>query len=965
MGAPIGEVFVEVGADTSKFVADLNKGVKAGLTQATTQAAAFGSSLKASMESASAALGQFGRSASTTGRKLLTSVTLPVVGIGVAAFKMSADFESAMAKIEGLVGVANDQVVAWGGEVKNLALTYGKSASEAADALYFITSSGVAAADTMSVLEASLKAAAIGLGDTATIANLLTSAMNSYGSAVLPASKATDILIASVREGKLEAADLANSMSRVLPISSEMGVGFDQVGAAFAAMSLNGTDANEAATQIRQILVSLLKPTKEAEDTLTSLGLSASGLRAELKEKGLLATLETLVGAFGNNEEAAAKVFGNVRALTGVMSLMGENTANTARIFDKLTSVTGDTDKAFGVIAKTAQFKLSQAVTDLKVALMSLGDILAPFVAKIGEAVRKFSEWFRELSDGTKKFIATGLGLAAVLGPLLLILGALASSIAVLLTPAILITVGIAALAAGVVFAYNKFQTFRLIVDAVGGALRAVGEITFTVVKFIVGVAVAVARAAAEFVRMASNILIVKVAFIALFAPIVAVAKVLGMAFNAIGDWVGGMNNAQNAMNITSAAAKAHAAQIADLRDTYRAWRAETDAFNVVLSARARVLQLDRRDLDTTAEATKTLTTATTGAKAAVESFGKAVKDGLKGALTEAKTTLEATAQKFEAFAASVSTSLRAAFSFADAFSVVGDAQTAAADAATKATETQAAASAATGEDAIRLQAIADAARVASAIAAANAAEKVAAGFIGGLKTQLKGVTDFTDSVQAALNLGLSEDALQLVLGAGQKAGTAIARELVAGGAAAITGPDGVNALVQSAKTAADAVGANAADRWYKSGVDFAQKIVDGLTAQIETMTPKALAVMDALAAKMKRTVDVELRVTERVTKIVTTITAGIPKAANGMILPGRPGGYNINAGEAGTEAVIPITRPRRALDLMEQSGLANLVRSNSNAMSPALHIENATFATPSDADLVTQQVMAAFRARG
>lgn len=940
--APIGEAFVEVSANTSKFRSDLEKGVKAGLTQVTTQAAGFGTALKASLAGASDALAGFGRTASTTGRKLLTSVTLPVIGIGVAAFKMSAGFETAMAKIEGLVGVANDQVVAWGDEVKKLAPIYGKSAAEAADALFFITSSGIAAADTMDVLSASLKAAAIGLGDTATIATLVTSAMNAYGAAALPAGKATDILVAAVREGKLEADQLAGAMSRVLPIASEMGVGFDQVGAAFAAMSLTGTSASEAATQIRGILSSLIKPTKEASDTLVSLGLSADGLRKQLREKGLLSVLETLVSSFGNNEEAAAKVFGNIRALTGVMSLMGENTAGTARIFDELTRTTGATDDAFAIIAKTAGFKMAQAFTDLKIAVMSFGDILAPHVAKFGEAVQRFSAWFRELDARTKKFILMGLGIAATLGPVLILIGALASSLAILINPITLVVAGIAALVAGLVYAYAKFEAFREIVNAVGTVLKFYAQVTVNVVKLLWDLRWVLAAVTVALVALNAKLLITTALFVAALFPVASlVVAVTALAAAAV--WVSrkladsssetvrfrrGMveaNNAAAGLDVSLSAAAQRLELVSHRSKLAASWlkvmaSAAAHAADManelqsVLDARATLIQQEKKAHYEVAAAVTTYANTTTAAKVAVESFAKAVREGLTDALNTAKSALDTARQAFATFAESVSTKLMEAFNFTDA---------------------------------------------------AEAGKETGGGFLAGLRAQLANLTGYTDAVQAALNLGLSQDALQLVLAAGQRAGTDIANELVAGGKTAI---DTTNELVAAATAAADKVGLNAASRWYQSGVDFAQKVVDGLTNAISAMTPKVMEAMDAIAAKMKRTVDIDVRITERVNRIVTTITAGIPKAAHGIPKFGhgeivtRPTFAMV--GDAGDEAVIPITRPRRALQLMEESGLAGLVRANSNKMSSAVHIENATFATPSDADLVAQRVMAGFQAR-
>ena len=111
------------------------------------------------------------------------------------------------------------------------------------------------------------------------MADLATSALNAYGIENLSASQATDILTAAVREGKLSADSLAQSMGTVLPVASQLGVGFNEVGATFAAMSRTGTDAAMAATQIRGVLFALLKPTKQAKDTLEEFGLSAAGLR--------------------------------------------------------------------------------------------------------------------------------------------------------------------------------------------------------------------------------------------------------------------------------------------------------------------------------------------------------------------------------------------------------------------------------------------------------------------------------------------------------------------------------------------------------------------------------------------------------------------------------------------------------------------------------------------------------------
>lgn len=206
-----------------------------------------------------------GQSMKKVGQWMSMYLTTSILAVGGAMAKTAMDFESSMSKIIGLVGISKEQVAEWNNEILKMAGAVGKAPKELAEALYFITSAGIKGSEAMDILEASAKAASAGLGETKTIADLLTSAMSAYGMKNLSAAKATDILVAAVREGKGEASEFAGALGKVLPIASEMGVRFDEVAAATAAMSRTGLDVNEATTALRGILSSLLSPTREAE----------------------------------------------------------------------------------------------------------------------------------------------------------------------------------------------------------------------------------------------------------------------------------------------------------------------------------------------------------------------------------------------------------------------------------------------------------------------------------------------------------------------------------------------------------------------------------------------------------------------------------------------------------------------------------------------------------------------------
>jgi hypothetical protein len=168
----------------------------------------------------------------------------------------------------------------------------------------------------------------------------------------------------------------------------------------------------------------------------------------------------------------------------------------------------------------------------------------------------------------------------------------------------------------------------------------------------------------------------------------------------------------------------------------------------------------------------------TGGASKAINELYKVITDKLESALSDSKDQLETAQEAFTDFGNSVSEGIKNAFSFADA---------------------------------------------------KEAGDETGAGFLAGLRDQVAGVKTYANNVQVLLQRGLSRDALTAVLDAGAEAGSAIAAELVAGGQEAITGSDGLNALVASVNSVADQLGLDSAGRFFQAGVDQGTALVRGL----------------------------------------------------------------------------------------------------------------------------------------
>lgn len=441
------------------------------------------SKLTSSLNSAGSKLKKFGKSMSDIGSKM-TRFSLPLAIAGGVAIKMGADFDKSMTKIKSLVGIAGDEVDKMGEQARKMAIETGKSSKEAADALFFITSAGLSGSEAMDVLNASLKASAVGLGDVTQVADAATSAMNAYGSDALSASAATDVLVAAVREGKLSSEELAGAIGQVIPIASNMGVTFNEVGATMAAMSRTGTNAATASMQLKNILMSINKPSKEAADTLAEMGLSASDLKAKISEDGLLSTLLLLKEEFGENADAQAKVFGNSRALLGVMDLLGKGIDSTTEIFGKMENVLGDTQNAFDEYEQSLSGRLNKSLNATKESFAKMGEILLknllPIIETFAGFITNLFNKFNELDGTTQKIIIAFALLVTAIGPILLAVGSIISILPILVT-------GFTTLSAGLLILKGGF--IKLTIAMMANPFVAIATAVVALTGFIVTMA--------------------------------------------------------------------------------------------------------------------------------------------------------------------------------------------------------------------------------------------------------------------------------------------------------------------------------------------------------------------------------------------------------------------------------------------------------------------------------------------
>ncbi len=455
-----------------------------------------------------------GKKMTDVGRKMTTGLTLPLLAAGTAALKMSSDFETSMTKINTLVGVSADQVEAWRDDILALGPAVGKGPKELADAMFFITSAGLRGERALDALKISAQASAVGLGETEVVADALTSAMNAYADSGLTASAATEVLLETVKFGKLEADQLAGSIGRVIPLASTMGISFQEVGAFLASYSLVGADASQATTGLKGALKALIAPSTQAKENLERFGFTTESLKESLSERGLIGTLVDIRDAFGDDSEALKQLFEDIEGFNALLAVTKDGGKATVDILTQMKEQTGALAEGFATVTETTGFKFNALVAQIKVALVQLGDQLAPTIRKVVDALIPMAKWvgnlvtgFTELSPWLQKAIIGMTGIAIAAGPVLVVAGQLVIAVGALsgavsafmafnfaaamtaLAPAAT-AVGVAVLAAGVAVAAWKLGQWWTDLIGVRGALDSVADALLGVKRDAEGVAI-------------------------------------------------------------------------------------------------------------------------------------------------------------------------------------------------------------------------------------------------------------------------------------------------------------------------------------------------------------------------------------------------------------------------------------------------------------------------------------------
>lgn len=373
-----------------------------------------------------------GKSLKTAGSTLTKMVTAPLVTAGTAAFAFSTKFESAMAKVETIADKMQKPIGDIKTEIIDLSNKTGAAATDIAEATYQAISAGVDTSSAVSFVAQSSKLATAGFTDTTTAVDALTTILNAYGLEASDAEHVSDVLISTQNKGKTTVNELASSMGKIIPTANAMGVSLEDLGTSYSYVTVGGIDTAEATTYLNSMLSELGKSGTSVSNILKQ---KTGKSFQELTQSGY--SVRDVLGILQQYADETGTGFNDLwssqeagRVATALLKTETEDYNDTLKDFQ---TTQGDTEEAFNKMADTTEYKLKVAMQNGKNAIMQLGDalktMLLPFIEKGVEWIKNLNEWLSTLSDSEKEQIVKWAAIAAAIGPVLMVLGKLTSSV--------------------------------------------------------------------------------------------------------------------------------------------------------------------------------------------------------------------------------------------------------------------------------------------------------------------------------------------------------------------------------------------------------------------------------------------------------------------------------------------------------------------------------------------------------
>jgi len=362
-----------------------------------------------------------------------TIVSAVVVAFGAVINKVFAKFEQSMANTISVLGATSESIDQLNAAARRMGETTIFSASEAADAMYYLASAGYDANQVMGALKGTLDLAAATQFDLAETTRIVVSTLNAFGLEAAQAGRISNTFSAIISASQATMGKLGDSMKYVAPVMAQLGISVEQTSATLGTLYNSGLEASQAGTYLRQGMIRLQAPTKEAMKAIKNLGLEFNDVNPQMHD------MVEIIGAFNkagagmiDKGDELAKIFGT-RSVNAWQILVKSGAENLTQLTEEITNTNKAAEMAeIQINTFSGAMKLLKSV--LQETAIQIGEALQPILRWLVDFLRDAVALFNKMPMGIKTVTVTIIAFAAALGllvgPMALLLAQLPSLIA-------------------------------------------------------------------------------------------------------------------------------------------------------------------------------------------------------------------------------------------------------------------------------------------------------------------------------------------------------------------------------------------------------------------------------------------------------------------------------------------------------------------------------------------------------
>lgn len=462
-----GDIVSYLTLDTNKYIAGLNA--------AGAQAKVFASENATAAQKAAAAWNIFG----AAGIAMTAGVTAPVVGGFVASTRAAIEFESAFAGVRKTVNASEPEYAALNKQLLEMSRVVPKSVEGLAGIMEAGGQLGVPQAQlekfTRTIADLSV---ATNLSEEAG-ASMLAQYANVMGMDISNIDRLGSTIVDLGNNTATTEADIVTMAQRLSGAGSILNLSNAQVMGLAATMASLGINAEAGGSAASRVLQRMLQDVRAGGD-----GLKVYAKTANMSEQAFAAAfgadpLEALISfidglallnetggdVYGVLEElnlSDIRITDTLLRMTGAQGQLEKNISRANEAWSENIALTKEAEQRYG----TTESKIQLAKNSINAAGISIGNAFLPVIGRAAEGVADLANRFADLDEGQQKNIITQAGVAAAIGPVMMLVKGVAG---VLGGPGgLVVAAGLGAAAIAAINTAAKEATFKGMADEFG-----------------------------------------------------------------------------------------------------------------------------------------------------------------------------------------------------------------------------------------------------------------------------------------------------------------------------------------------------------------------------------------------------------------------------------------------------------------------------------------------------------------